>query len=323
MGRSFGRGLVAVFAALLLAQADAATAIFKFRDADGVWHYSDKRPSAEQPVELLELFGSAPEQQRTVFVEKRGSPTQPQLFLVNKNRAPVEVKFWYTQTDNVRTQPVPERLTVPGLGETRVANLFALNASLPMHLNYQIQWQLGDPAAIPDAGFVYAAPVPAEGAFPITQAFNGTHSHNTEGSRYAIDIGMPIGSAVRAARGGEVISVQDSNAGGGDSVAYRSQTNSLYILHDDGTFGVYAHLRQHSALVQPGQRVRSGQILAQSGNTGYSSGPHLHFAVLRNAGLHWTSLPFILATGSGAVKPTQGLALSAATLPERVASRDR
>jgi murein DD-endopeptidase MepM/ murein hydrolase activator NlpD len=93
------------------------------------------------------------------------------------------------------------------------------------------------------------------------------------------------------------------------------------VLHDDGTFGVYAHLRQGSALVRPGQRVSNGQLIAQSGNSGYSTGPHLHFAVLRNAGLRWQSLPFVFATPAGPVKPTQGLVLNGMPASNRLASR--
>jgi len=296
-------------AALLSTQMAAATTVFKYRDADGVWHYTDRRPGSGQGVEVLDLFGSAPEQQRTVRVEKRGSAQHPEFYVVNQNLAPVEVKFWLSETENVQSF-APVSRVVPGGGELRVAELAPQIASQPMRYRQQLRWQLGDPGAQPDTHYAYTAPVPTQGVFTVAQGFDGTYSHNTSGSRYAIDIGMPIGSAVPAARGGRVISVQDSHAAGGNSVTYRAQTNSIYILHSDGTFGVYAHLRPHSALVRPGQVVQAGQILAQSGNTGYSTGPHLHFAVLRNAGLQWASIPFNLATAGGVVQPTRGLALA-------------
>jgi murein DD-endopeptidase MepM/ murein hydrolase activator NlpD len=301
----------------------AGSNIFKYRDDNGVWHYSDRRPGANRPVEVLQLFGAAPEQQRMVLIEKRGTERQPQLVVINKNLAPVEVKFWFTRADNVIPLTVPASVLVPGRGELKIAEPRPQNNVAPMRFEYQMRWQLGDPAAKPDLDYVYTPPVPAEGLFTVAQGFDGSFSHNTPGSRYAIDIGMPIGSAVRAARGGEVVSVQDRHGGGGNSPAFRGQTNSIYVLHDDGTFGVYAHLRQRSALVQPGQRVRAGEILAQSGNTGYSTAPHLHFAVLRNAGLQWASVPFALATPAGPIKPVRGLALGAKPGPERLASRAR
>lgn len=317
-----GAAWAALLAVVALATAPvSAGAIFKYKDADGVTHYTDQRPGAHQEVEIFQLFGSAPEQQRTVFIEKRGTAQRPELYVVNQNQAPVEVRFALTRKDNVDAPAIPEQWIVPGKGALKLAELRPRVAGAPMNYDYKIRWQLGDPRAAPAENFAYRPPLPAAGVFTIAQGFDGNYSHNTPGSRYAIDIGMPIGTGIRAARGGEVVSVQDKHGAGGNSVAYRSQTNSVYILHDDGTFGVYAHLRQGSALVRPGQRVQGGQIIAQSGNSGYSTGPHLHFAVLRNAGMRWESLPFVFATPAGPVKPTQGLVLTGATALDRIASR--
>lgn len=314
------RRAFALAAALALLAAPAwAGAIFKYRDANGITHYTDQRPAANQPVEIFQLFGSAPEQQRTVFIEKRGTPERPELYVVNQNQAPVEVRFALTRRDNVDAPAIPEQWIVPAGGTLKIAALQPRNAGAPMNYDYSMRWQLGDPRAVPSAGFAYQPPLPPQGVFTIAQGFDGGLSHNTPGSRYAVDIGMPIGTGLRAARAGSVVSVQDRHGPGGNSVAYRSQTNSVYILHDDGTFGVYAHLRQGSALVRPGQRVQAGQIIAQSGNSGYTTGPHLHFAVLRNGGMRWESLPFVFATPGGPVRPAPGLALSGARI-ERLAS---
>ncbi|MOA20011.1 Murein DD-endopeptidase MepM [compost metagenome] len=59
--------------------------------------------------------------------------------------------------------------------------------------------------------------------------------------------------------------------------------------------GVYLHLMRGSVLVREGQRVGIGTPLARSGNTGNSSGPHLHFVVQRNVGLALESIPFDFA----------------------------
>jgi murein DD-endopeptidase MepM/ murein hydrolase activator NlpD len=304
-----------------LTSAAHAAAIFKFKDAEGVWHYSDKNPGGRQSVEILQLYGSTPAQQRTVFVEKRGDATHPQLVVVNKNYGPVEVQLQLTGLDNVRAVSVPTRVLIPGRRERQIVALEPATAGKPLRYDYQLRWQLGDPDAKP-VDMAYQPPVPERGSFPVSQGFNGNYSHFTEGNRYALDIAMPTGTAVRAARGGLVVSVQDGNNGGGESPSYRGQTNSIYVLHDDGTFGVYAHLRQRSAVVEPGLRVRTGQIIAQSGNTGYSTGPHLHFAVLRNAGLKWQSVPFKVALASGVVTPEKGLVLSNDKTTPEVALRD-
>ncbi len=321
MGQDRGlKVVVALGAALLLAApaSASATSVFKYRDADGVWHYSDQRPmagSGHQQLEVLQLFGSTRAQQRTVRIEKRGDPAAPVLYAVNQNHAPVQLKLDLKRLDNLRPgnlgpgQSLPDHFLVPPRGELRLVALQRV-AGGSTGLDYDYRWQLGDPTAQPDADYAYLAPIPASGSFRVTQSFNGGFSHHGASGRYAVDIAMPIGTAVRAARGGLVTSVTDQFNSGGNSPSYRSQTNSVYVMHDDGTFGIYAHLRHRSALVKPGQRIERGQILAQSGNTGYSTAPHLHFAVLRNADMKWSSIPFEMASGSGIGVPKRGLALS-------------
>ena len=86
----------------------------------------------------------------------------------------------------------------------------------------------------------------------------------------------------------------------------------MRILHDDGTYAIYAHLNTNSIRVKPGDKVRRGQYIADSGNTGFSSGPHLHFAVVRNVGMEIQSLPVIFAGQNEAtVLPTYGSILTA------------
>ncbi|HEX6572085.1 MAG TPA: M23 family metallopeptidase, partial [Steroidobacteraceae bacterium] len=68
-----------------------------------------------------------------------------------------------------------------------------------------------------------------------------------------------------------------------------------------GTYAIYAHLQLDTVRVRPGQRVGRGEYIANSGNTGFSSGPHLHFVVLRNVGLRSESLPVTFAGVGGTV----------------------
>jgi murein DD-endopeptidase MepM/ murein hydrolase activator NlpD len=80
---------------------------------------------------------------------------------------------------------------------------------------------------------------------------------------------------------------------------YSERANRVRVLHDDGTMAVYAHLQENGVYVRVGDRVGVGQQIAASGNTGYSSGPHLHFCVQVNTGMRLVSIPFRMVTSRG------------------------
>lgn len=86
--------------------------------------------------------------------------------------------------------------------------------------------------------------------------------------------------------------IENSQSGRGSNAS----GNFVRILHEDGTMGVYLHLMRGSVSVREGQRVSVGTALARSGNTGNSTGPHLHFVVQRNSGNELISIPYEFAT---------------------------
>jgi len=145
---------------------------------------------------------------------------------------------------------------------------------------FQYNITYGDPKKVEaDEDFQYTLPFPIGKKYQIIQGFNGRKSHNYPRSRYAIDFNMEIGDTICAARGGIVVGVRENYDKGGNSRKFQPYSNKVVIYHSDGTFSHYAHLKQNGALVDLGQRVEQGQPIALSGNTGYSSGPHLHFVV--------------------------------------------
>jgi murein DD-endopeptidase MepM/ murein hydrolase activator NlpD len=117
---------------------------------------------------------------------------------------------------------------------------------------------------------------------------------------------------VYAARDGTVINLRHDSFRGAATPLLMDQANMVEILHDDGTIAVYAHLHWDSVRVQPGQRVRRGEYIADSGNTGFTTGAHLHFAVIRNAGLEAVSVPIQFSGPAAvAVTPQQNMMLTA------------
>ncbi|MCT2547965.1 MULTISPECIES: M23 family metallopeptidase [Streptomyces] len=106
-------------------------------------------------------------------------------------------------------------------------------------------------------------------------------SFGNDGSRWAHkhsgqDFAVPIGTKVEAAHGGTVVKAGPN--GGGDGPAYG---NAVVIKHADGTYSQYAHLSRIE--VRIGEAVKTGEKIALSGNTGNSSGPHLHFEIRHTA----------------------------------------
>jgi murein DD-endopeptidase MepM/ murein hydrolase activator NlpD len=145
---------------------------------------------------------------------------------------------------------------------------------------------------------VYRLPYASGKAYRVTQGYHGKRSHK---GHYAVDWKMPEGTPVVAARGGVVLRMKsDSDMGGWDR-KYLPEANFVSIRHEDGTIGFYCHLMKDGVLVNVGQNVEAGQVLAYSGNTGYSTGPHLHFSVLRSGGEKLESIPVKFKTKGGIV----------------------
>lgn len=106
-------------------------------------------------------------------------------------------------------------------------------------------------------------------------------SYGTGGDRWASkhsgqDFAVPVGTKVMAAHGGTV--VKAGGNGAGDGPAYG---NAVVVKHDNNTYTQYAHLSRVD--VKVGESVKTGEEIAKSGNTGNSSGPHLHFEVRKSA----------------------------------------
>lgn len=113
----------------------------------------------------------------------------------------------------------------------------------------------------------------------ISQGFQGYFSHKDD-QRFAIDISVPEGTPIVAARGGRVLAIKSDSNTGCNNARCADQANYVLIDHGDGTVGHYYHLRHNGVVVAPGDNVCAGQLIGYSGNTGFSSGPHLHFAVM-------------------------------------------
>jgi murein DD-endopeptidase MepM/ murein hydrolase activator NlpD len=121
----------------------------------------------------------------------------------------------------------------------------------------------------------YLLPYPVGASCVLLQGNNGPWGHEGKAA-FAYDFAMPIGSRVAAARDGVVVKVEGRYEDGNHKPGWE---NFIFVAHGDGTFGRYYHLTKDGPIVAAGDRVRAGDWIGKSGNTGASAGPHLHFDV--------------------------------------------
>lgn len=288
--------------ALLAAPAWAGD-LYKWQDENGVWHFSDKPPASQQ--QEFESVALPVEPRPMVSMRKAGSRQEPEHYFFNHYGGPAELEVRLNVADNIRSDlDLPARIVLPAQQEQKVVTLGAANPR--EGFRYQLAYTLVPGPPVPDLpeDMDFYPPFPRGLEFPISQGFGGGPTHKDEANRYAVDIVMPTGTPVLAARGGVVMDVEDDFHGGEQTPKFLERANRVRILHDDGSMAVYAHLDSNSARVYPGTKVPAGAWIGNSGNTGYSSGPHLHFVVQVNAGLSLVSIPFrFREPGGGTISP--------------------
>lgn len=263
----------------------AATTIYKYTDAYGVTSYTDRPTRNAKVLVFADRMTERLDQQVHLDVRKQLGVTT--FTARNELYAPVEVELRLANLGNVRAgAPSLVRRVLPARSTIDLATLVAQKPGQALRFSQTFRYSLGNPSTAP-MGYRYPLPW-VGGPFRLTQGPNGTFSHFGPKSRYAMDIAMPVGTPIIAARGGTVVKVENDQGSGGNNPS----GNFVRILHDDGTMGVYLHLMQGSVSVREGQHVAVGTPLARSGNTGNSTGPHLHFVVQRNVGLGLESIPF-------------------------------
>ncbi len=302
-----------VTVALLFSGVLAAQTMYKYRGENGEWIFSDRPPASDQEAEIRSINSRGTRSGLGVTYTFDGSGVT--LTARNQFYAPMEVAIEFESIENVEYPPSghPLRWLVPARSELLLLELPSLGDPVTPTVRYRYEYLPGDPAARHAGGVNYRAPFAAGASYPITQTYPDSMTHLTRDSMYAVDIAMPVGTDIVAARGGVVFDVASTNFKGGPDVdAYADLANLVRILHDDGTFAVYAHLNWNTIRVQPGDRVKTGEYIADSGNTGFSSGPHLHFAVQRNMGMRVESLPIAFrgADGVGVVPATDQLLMA-------------
>lgn len=223
----------------------------------------------------------------------------------NEGYCPYQIQVSFSALVNyVTTTPLPHHAVVPPDG--RDHPLLTIRPRGPEQARYEARYliELGDPAARPDTAWAYLFPFGHGQRYRVSQGYGGSYSH---ADKYALDFEMEAGTPVTAMRAGVVVDVKQDSDQGGPDASYQQAGNYVLVCHADGSLASYAHLRQNGVVKAVGDVVEAGELLAYSGNTGWTLGPHLHVEILRPVVMALRSMPTrFLAPAGPPVQPRTG-----------------
>ena len=148
-----------------------------------------------------------------------------------------------------------------------------------------------------DSSYVYALPYENNSSHWLIQGYFSRFSHK---ERAALDFKMKRGTKILAAREGIVVRVKEDGNKGGLNKKYRPYGNNIVIQHADGSRAGYWHFQYNGAMVNVGDSVKKGQVIALSGKTGYAALPHLHFLIWTFSSRgNWQQIPTRFQTSKG------------------------
>jgi murein DD-endopeptidase MepM/ murein hydrolase activator NlpD len=198
------------------------------------------------------------------------------------------------------SRPVPFTVDAAGRSSFVLVKFEQTDKAKAWRYSYHYYWEYGGRRNSTTNDADYAMPFPP-GRYVVTQGPGGNYSHSPgSGNENAVDWDVPEGTIVCAAREGRVVGVRDDSTVTGTEPKFKPLGNYVIIKHADGTFADYHHLKTGGAKVKIGDEVKVGQPIGLSGSTGFSSKPHLHFAVFQAInGKKILSLPFRLKTDRG------------------------
>jgi murein DD-endopeptidase MepM/ murein hydrolase activator NlpD len=282
---------------------------YRYRDANGQWVYADRAASTAAPADPIALGHESGAVH--ISLERRDSSDATQLIAISNCLCVVTLRVSIEQSElpQILAGATYQATLEPKAHQTLVS---APRGASGTQLRFTWSAALGSPAAVHSPPHPYRAPFAIGATYLVAQAYPVQITHVTPDSRYAIDFALPDATPVYAARAGTVINVRHDSFTGAPLPVMLDQANLVEILHDDGTIAVYAHLHWDSIRVRIGAHVSAGEYIANSGDTGFSTGPHLHFAVWRNAGGTDVSVPVEFAgPGGAAVTATTAMPLTA------------
>ncbi len=224
----------------------------------------------------------------------------------NDNYFPVTMEIDFDLENMKSTKGNSITMVIQGKQTKFVTNIEQVDENKSGGLKYSLKYYQGSISARHDNRIAYRLPFKKGTTLRLDQGYNGDFSHKGS-SRYALDFNMDEGTEIYSARKGLVIDIEESFSEGGSERSYLDKSNFISILHEDGTIAQYSHLKKNGVRVRLGQSVKAGEVIGYSGATGYVTGPHLHFVVLKaKKGGGFESIPTKFATKDGIQQLKEG-----------------
>lgn len=228
------------------------------------------------------------------------------LTLVNTSPVPISYKFDFTFVNARLDGPKTLLFVVPPKGSVKGPRVRRVDDSGAWRWNYNSTYRIGD-YRVKETDYVYTLPWRPGESYLVNQGFHGYLSHKGQDA-YAADFDLPEGTPVTAARAGLVVSLENESNIGGPDESFREHANYVMLAHTDGTLTRYYHLARRTVAVDVGDWVEVGTVLGRSGNTGFSTAPHLHFDVCRpTATLELQTLSFRILNRGEPALPVQDM----------------
>ena len=230
---------------------------------------------------LLLAFAVFPAQEKTdweirFYHEMQGR--QAFVYADNNEYAPMAAEFKFTLTNmttslkdgsTVIIPPQSKKVLITQFTPIKSATSFAFKYSMGINIGNTLQREY-------DGDYIYQLPFAPGKSQKIFQGYHGKFSHQNV---KALDFDLKEGDEIYAARGGIVVEMVEHHNKSCPQLNCAKYNNKIVVMHDDGTFADYSHLKLNGSLVEKGDLVKVGQLIGYSGSTGYATGPHLHFGV--------------------------------------------
>lgn len=223
-------------------------------------------------------FSVFSQEEVTIYTERQG--TEVVIYANNASVIPMTVDIKLKLT-NMKTDFGGKSglFVIPGKSKRyKITSAQPVNEYGRSGLSLESHVYIGNVDDEHDNDFLYELPFESGKSYVVSQGYNGRFSHRGEN---AIDFGLDIGEKVFAARGGIVYKVVEKHGKSCRNSSCQQYNNFITVYHSDGTFSEYSHLKKNGANVEEGQVIETGDFIGYSGNTGWSSGPHLHFVVYK------------------------------------------